>query len=149
MAQRLVGRSKSSSGFADVQGLEQLNRALSRIEPQLRKNLNKRMRLIAAKVRDAVRQSMPRRSGKARGAVRAGLSVTGAYVVSGKKEVPYTPWLDFGGTLRQVGGRRNTQHRPAIKGGRYVYPTIERLAPQTREQGRQAIEDTKAELGLD
>lgn len=150
MAQRQRGRTnRPHTGFAEVEGLAQLNRALSSIEPQLRKNLNKRMRAIAASVRDAVRRSMPRRSGRARGAVRSGQSITGAYVVSGKKEVPYTPWLDFGGTLRAVGGRRNEQRRPAIREGRYLYPTIHRLAPQTREQARQAIEETKADLGLD
>jgi hypothetical protein len=149
MAQRQRGRSnRPTTGFAEVQGLAELNLALSRIEPQLRKNLNKRMRKIAADVRDAVRAEMPSRSGRARRSVRAGVSYTGAYVVSGKKEVPYVPWLDFGGTLKPVGGRKGEQRRPVIQGGRYLYPTIERRAPQTREAARQAIEDTKAELGL-
>lgn len=149
MASRQPGRNnRDRTGFAEVQGLAELNRALSQIDPQLRKNLNKRMRTIAAKVRDAVRREMPSRSGRARMSVRAGVSVNGAYIVSGKQETPYVPWLDFGGTLRPVGKRRNTQRRPVIHGGRYLYPTIERLAPQTREAARQALEETKNELGL-
>ena len=149
MAQRQRGRSnRPNTGFAEIQGLAELNLALSRIEPQLRKNLNKRMRAIAAEVRDAVRAVMPKRSGRARASVRSGVSITGAYIVSGKKEVPYVPWLDFGGTLRPTGGRKGLQRRPVIREGRYLYPTIARLAPKTRDAARQAIEDTKNELGL-
>lgn len=138
-----------AGGGIDVEGLRELNLALSRIEPQLRKNLNGRFRKIAASVRAEVRNVMPRgKTGRARASVRSGVGVNGAYVAMGKKETPYVPFLDFGGTLKPVGKRRGTQVRPVVKGGRYLYPTLERNRDKTQAEAVAAIEETKRELGL-
>jgi hypothetical protein len=56
--------------------------------------------------------------------------------------------LDWGGTLKPSGGRHNTQVRPRIKGGRYLYPAIHALRADTEREAREAFEDTARELGL-
>lgn len=91
---------------------------------------------------------MPRKSGKAAGSVKAGVSGNNAYVQTGKKTVPYAAWLDFGGTLKPVGGRKNTIQRPRIQGGRYLYPAIEAMQPQTEREAAEAFDETARELGL-
>lgn len=137
-----------AGGGIDVEGLHELNLALSKIDPKLRSNLRKRLAKIAVAVRTDVRAAMPSRSGRARMSVRSGAGVNGAFVAMGKKETPYTPFLDFGGTLRPSGGRKGTQVRPIVKGGRYLYPTIARHREQTQAEAVAAIEETKRELGL-
>lgn len=91
---------------------------------------------------------MPRKTGKAAGSVKAGVSGNNAYVQTGKKTVPYAAWLDFGGTLKPVGGRKNTIQRPRIQGGRYLYPAIEQMRPQTEREAHEAFDETARELGL-
>jgi hypothetical protein len=133
----------------EVEGLRELNLALSRIDPQLRKNLNKRLRKIAGAVRDDVRRAMPRgKTGKARASIRSDVGVNGAYVVEGKTQTPYVPWLDFGGVLKPTGKRKGTQSRPIVKGGRYLYPTVVAAQPRTQREATEAFEETRRELGL-
>ena len=66
---------------------------------------------------DAARQ-VPRRTGRAAASYRA----AGAAVSYGGPDVPYVPWLEFGG---KVGPGKGVT-RPYIKGGRYLYPTLGR-----------------------
>lgn len=131
-----------------VEGLKELRRALGQVDKQLPKNLRGRLKRIGDKVADRARQRMPKRSGRAASSVKAGVSGNNAYVQTGKKTVPYAAWLDFGGTLRPSGQRRGLQVRPRIPGGRYLYPAIEQMRPQTEREAREAFEETARELGL-
>jgi hypothetical protein len=131
-----------------VEGLKELRRSLGQIDKQLPKNLRGRLKRVGDKIAARAAQSMPKRTGRAAGSVKAGVSGNTAYVQTGKKTVPYAAWLDFGGTLKPTGGRRNTQVRPRIPGGRYLYPAIEALRPQTEREAREAFDDTARELGL-
>lgn len=131
-----------------VEGLKELRRALGQVDKQLPKNLRGRLKKIGDKVADRARQRMPKRTGRAAGSVKAGVSGNTAYVQTGKKTVPWASWLDFGGTLRPTGRRFNTQTRPRIKGGRYVFPAIEEMKPQTEREALEAFEETARELGL-
>lgn len=141
-------RPRTGYGEVSVTGLAELQKALKDIDPVLRKQLKGRLRKIGLLVKKRVQQKMPSRSGRARRAVKVGTTNTGAYVAHGSKSVPYTPWLDFGGMLLPTGARRNTQRRPVLREGRYLYPAIEEMSPQTRALALEAFEETKRELGL-
>jgi len=89
------------------------------------------LKRIADEVRDDARRNIPigrsrydTHPGKAWNAVTSGASRSGAYLVKPTGKVPYYGWLDFGGTLKPVGKRRNIQKRPVYKIGRYIYPAI-------------------------
>lgn len=131
-----------------ITGLTDLNKALREIDPALQKELRTAFRRIAQKVRDIARARMPVRSGRARTSVRAASTSKGAYVASGKASVPYVAWLDFGGALKPVGQRRNTQMRPVIRGGRYLYPAVAKFTPQAMREAVAAVEKAKARAGL-
>lgn len=138
-----------SGSAVRVEGLAELRRALGGIDKALPKKLAKQLKAVGEKVAANARGRMPSRSGRARGSVKAGTSGNAAHVQGGKKTVPYFGWLDFGGTLKPTGGRRNTQHRPKLSKGRYLYPAIEQMQPEIESGAVEAFEDTKRELGLD
>lgn len=132
-----------------VEGLAELRRALKQIGgAPLQKNLRARFVKVGEEVAADARSRMPEKSGKAKGSVKAGVSGNNAYVKGGQKTVPYFGWLDFGGTLKPVGERRNTIKRARVKGGRYLYPAIGRKRGRIVEAAVQALEDTGRELGL-
>lgn len=135
-------------GAVEVEGLKELRRSLGQIDKSLQKNLRGRFKVIGDKVAARARDRMPRRTGRAAASVKSGVSGNKAYVQHGKATVPYVGWLDFGGVLKPTGARRNTITRPRIQGGRYLYPAIEQMAPQTQKEALEAIEATKRELGL-
>lgn len=134
-----------------VEGLRELRKALGQVDPQLQKNLRGRLKKIGDKVATRARSKMPR-SGKphphAADSVKAGVSGNNAYVQTGKASVPYAAWLDFGGTLKPSGKRHNTQVRPRIPGGRYLYPAINEMRPQTEREAVEAFNETAREVGL-
>ena len=131
-----------------VEGLKELRRALGQVDPALQKALRGRLKRIGERVADRARQRMPKRSGRAAGSVKAGASGNNAYVQTGKKSVPYAAWLDFGGTLRPTGKRHNTIERPRIQHGRYLYPAIEEMRPETQRQAVEAFEQAARDAGL-
>lgn len=131
-----------------VEGLKELRRSLGQIDKTLQKNLRGRLKGIGDKVAANARGRMPKRTGRAAGSVKAGVSGNNAYVQTGKASVPYAAWLDWGGVLKPTGARRNTISRPRIKGGRYLYPAIERMQPQTQREALEAFNETARELGL-
>lgn len=143
-------RNRPSTGYGEIQvtGLVELQRALKNLEPEVQKHLKSRLKKVGELVKRRVQSKMPVRSGKARSSVRVGVTNTGAYVAHGKASAPYTPWLDFGGQLKPIGGRKNTQNRPVLREGRYLYPAIEETAPQTRAAALKAFEETAREVGL-
>lgn len=131
-----------------VDGLKELRRALGRIDPSLQKTLRGRLKTIGDKVAGQVRARMPRRSGRAAGSVKSGVSGNSAYVQGGRKAVPYVGWLEYGGVLKPIGGRRNTISRPVARRGRYMYPVIDEMRPEITRDAVAAFEETKRELGL-
>lgn len=82
-----------------------------------------------------------RSTGRLARSVRVLSSTKGVYIRGGSARVPYYGWRDFGGTLRPVGGRHNTQVRPFIKRGRYIYPAIDETRPQILRAVRSAYEE--------
>lgn len=124
----------------NVEGFRRLNRALKQVDPALQKELATDLKAIAEQLAVKVRAKMPRRSGRAAGTVRGGATMRTAYVQQGKASVPYVGWLDFGGTLRPSGGRRNTIRRTVVKGGRYLYPTVAENRDDTLRAAEQAFD---------
>jgi hypothetical protein len=139
----------ASSDAVRVEGLAELRRALGRIDKTLPKHLRGKLKTVGDKVAALARSKMPSRSGRARASVKAGVSGNNAYVQGGKASVRYYGWLDYGGTLRPTGNRRGTQHRPVVRKGRYLYPSIDEMRPQIVSGANAAFDLTKQELGLD
>lgn len=69
---------------------------------------------IATGVVADARAKVPHRSGAAQASYRT----TGTSVSMG--DVPYVPWLEFGGDV----GRKGSVRRRHVRGGRYLYPAI-------------------------
>lgn len=132
-----------------VEGLKELRWALGAMDVKLPKVLAKKLKAVGEKVASNARGRMPSRSGRAKSSVKAGTSGPTAHVQGGRGTVPYYGYLDFGGTLRPTGGRRNTQSRPKLAKGRYLYPAIEQMQPEIESGAAEAFEDMKRELGLD
>lgn len=71
---------------------------------------------IAKDVASDARGRVPQVTGAAAGSYRP----RGTGVIFGGVDVPYVPWLEFGGAV----GRKKAVIRPKVKGGRYLYPAI-------------------------
>ena len=139
---------RTVSNAIRIDGLKELQADLKKLSPATKRSFDREMRGIAREVVDAVRAQMPVKSGAARGSVR--VQFAGGYlaVKAGGGDVPYYPWLDFGGTLGPSGRRLNTQHRAFFKEGRWIYPTIARRRPAIYLAGTAAVERAKREAGL-
>jgi hypothetical protein len=131
-----------------VEGLAELRRALGKIDPTLQKQLRGRLLKVAQRVSERARQNVPTRSGKARNSIKASVSGNKVYLQGGKNTVAYYGWLDFGGRLKPVGERHNTQTRPVIRGGRYLYPAISAMQPQIRDGAIDAFVATAHDLRM-
>lgn len=129
-----------------VEGLNELKRSLADISVDARKDLTRAVRSVVNDARTAIQNEIaaahdnPRKkktSARAKRSVRTGLrGMTGwvGYAASN----PYVAWLDFGGTLKpspatKTGRRRQEITRPAIRGGRYAYPTVDKLRGKATE----------------
>jgi hypothetical protein len=92
---------------------------------ELRDGLKAAAEIVA---RDA-RSRVPSRSGKAAGAIRAVSGGNRAFVVGGKKAVPYYGWLDFGGRTPRLGNPRSVGPWSGASGGppkgRFIYPALD------------------------
>lgn len=137
-----------TGGAVSVEGLKELRKALGQIDKQLPKNLRVRLKKIGDVVAADARAHMPVKTGRARASVKSGVSGNTAYVQEGKQAVPYVAWLDFGGTLKPTGRRRNTISRPRLPRGRYLYPAIDRNRDRIVTEAVAAFDETARELGL-
>lgn len=128
-----------------VEGLAELRRALRRAEniedlTELRVGMKRAADVVAQEAQSRV----PSRSGRARGSVRAVSGGNRAFVVGGRKTVPYYGWLDFGtrtprtGNPRSKGPWAGTGSGPT--GGRFIYPAID-------AKEREVVEITSAAVG--
>lgn len=131
-----------------VEGLNQLRKALRDIDPGLTKELRTTLLHIGQRIADRARAGIPRRSGRAAESYVARVSGSRAFIAFGGAKAPYAPWLDFGGRLRATGGRRNEQVRPYVQNGRYLYPAIDALAPQTATDALAAFQQVARTAGL-
>lgn len=118
------------AGHIQVKGVERTQRALKNAgamddRKELRAGLKRAADVVVADAKGRV----PLRSGTAAGSLGSGVTAKGAFVVGGKKKVPYYGWLDFGnrspksGRSRSVGPWAKTGKGP--KKGRFIYPALD------------------------
>lgn len=116
-----------------VEGLNEFNHALKRLD----KDLPKLTRLAMNKAADVVvqfgRARIAVRSGRARGTIKARSTRGAVRVGEGGPKARYVPWLDFGGRT----GRKRSVVRKFISEGRYLYPALY----EKRDQIEQALQD--------
>jgi hypothetical protein len=119
-----------------VSNLAEVRRHLRRIEPELLPEMRKGLKAAVDRtVVPAAKARVAKRSGRAANTLRSVAGGNrGIFVAGGGARAPYYPWLDFGGTLKPVGKRRNTQTRPFIKRGRYIYPALDATMPAVTRQ---------------
>lgn len=108
----------------NITGLRELRAGLRKVDRAVLKDLRIDLKRAADLIAADARRRVPVRTGRARASIRSVAGGNTIYIAGGKKKVPYYGWLDFGGTLGPVGRRRNTQHRPKLSEGRYIYPAI-------------------------
>lgn len=128
-----------------VGGLAQLNRGLKAIDSNAPKELRIALNSSAALLVDETRPTIPSDTGAARRSLVARSTRTSARVAVGGKKAPYFPWLDFGGEGR-VKGR--PAHRPFLKEGRYVYPTLRKVTPKIRSSLHESISAVIRNAGM-
>lgn len=135
----------------EMKGLRELQASLARVAPEAKREFSAELKAIGGLVQADTQAAMPRRKGKARRSVKVKIvtrrGFEGVQISEGGAIAPYTPWLDFGGTVGrgrrssarvtiygggrvsvQRGGSRGTGSvvRPFIKDGRYLYPAYYR-----------------------
>lgn len=127
-----------------VEGLGDLRRSLGDISADARKDLTRAVRSVVNDARTEIQNEIasahdnPRKkkaSLRAKRAVRTGLRGMTGWVGYAPSH-PYVAWLDFGGTLKaspatKTGRRRQEITRPTVRGGRYAYPSVDRLRAKT------------------
>lgn len=134
-------------GAVRVDGLRELRRDVRRVSPELvpllRNNLKRAGDSVVSSARRRLRSSI-RNQGRSDGSTEGTLRVTSGgnviYIKGGNAGHPHYGWLDFGGQLKPIGGRRNLQSRPKIKKGRYIYPAIAENNRQIADGVKQAVE---------
>jgi hypothetical protein len=139
----------------NVTGLKELRTAVRRLEPALVPEMRDRLKAaVSTATMGAVQRRIsadlrattvrPRRSsGRLAGSVRVVSGGNTIYIVGGKAKVPYYGWRDFGGVLKASGGRHNTQVRPFLKRGRYIYPAIDDTRAILVESVGRAFDDVE------
>ncbi len=131
-----------------IDGLKELQKQMKLLSPEIKKDFNREMKQIAGEVVGSVRDQMPEDSGAAKRSVRPSFQNGYVQVRAGGPDVPYYPWLDFGGTLSASGRRTNSQKRAFFKEGRWIYPTIARHRPAIYAKAMAAVEKAKQRAGL-
>lgn len=106
------------------------------------------MKGAASSVVVSTRSRMPAITGDARSSVRVVSRGNSIVVAAGSARAPYYGWLDFGGTLRPTGRRRNTITRPRVKGGRYLFPAIKANESRIVRDAEIAFEVAKRKVGF-
>jgi hypothetical protein len=138
-----------------VQGLRELRRALKAADSMLPKVLNEHLKDVAMLVVERARAKIPSRSGRTAGSIRPGIVRGGAAVRAGGARVPWYGWLDFGGVRRHMGPHHHhdREHlqpgRPAIRGGRYLYPAADEVSRFVLEaETRRALDEVFRAAGF-
>lgn len=131
-----------------IHGLAEVRRGLRLIDPELQKEFRVEMKGVAEIIAADARSRVPSRSGKAAASIRARSGGNTVFIRAGGARVPYYGWLDFGGTLKPTGRRRNTIRRPKVQGGRFIYPAIEAKQTVLIQRAEQAFDKAKRKAGF-
>jgi hypothetical protein len=128
-----------------VDGLNEFNHALKRLD----KDLPKLTRLAMNKAADVVvqygRARIPVRTGRAKSTIKAKSTRGAVRVGEGGKRAPWTPWLDFGGRT----GRRKRTIRKFISEGRYLYPALYEKGDEIQAALEDGLREVAAAAGLE
>jgi hypothetical protein len=127
-----------------VKNLKPLTGALKKVDAEAPKQLRIALNGVADIVVRAVVPQIPRKSGAAAKSVKVKSTRTSARIAAGGTKASYYPFLDFGGSV----GIRKSVHRPFIKQGRYIYPTLERKQGEITKALEQALSDVISNAGL-
>jgi hypothetical protein len=148
----MAGFTLKDQSSIKVVGLRELRRDLKKIDPQLQKQLSNVTKKAAARVVEDTKSRVPVVDGTARKSIRATSSGARAFIVGGKKSVPYFGWLDFGSRTPRSGLRRTTGpwhlSGKGPKGGRYIYPAIAKNLTSFQKDLAKAIKEVKRKAGL-
>jgi hypothetical protein len=160
----------------ELKGLRELQTSLARVAPETKREFQNELKTIGKMVADDTRASMEfkRPTGRAKRSVKVKIvtrrGFEGVQISEGGGVAPYTPWLDFGGTVGK--GRRSTARvtlhgggrvsvrrigsqgsgsvvRPYIKDGRYLYPAYYRRYDDMVAATLDAVRKAAATAGLE
>lgn len=134
-----------SSVQVRVRGVRELSAALRRVSTDAAKEMKLGFKDIAEDVAQTVRGRVPRRTGRAASSVKARGSARGGSIAFGGSAAPHYPWLDFGGNV----GPDRRIHRPFIREGRYVFPTIREKGTDIRTRTEELVEKVAKRAGFD
>lgn len=119
--------------------------ALREVDSGAPKQMRIALNGVANLLVDRTRPKFPRKTGAAAASVKASSTRTAARVRMGGPKAPWAPWLDFGGRV----GIRKSVSRPFVKGGRYLYPTLESIQPEISKATKDAVAQVARDAGLD
>lgn len=113
-----------------IEGLSELRRALRRVEDaDALAEVREALRSGARRAADNAQGRVPVKSGRARASIRSTVAGNRAFVVGGKRRVPYYGWLDFGSRNPRTRQSRRigpwTRSGAGPQGGRFLYPAID------------------------
>jgi|GEM_PF-6174716 hypothetical protein len=143
-----------------VVGLKELRRDLRKIDPKLQKELGVATKRAAEFIAKDARDRVPQQTGRTSKSIRVTLggkhygrvATNSAFIVGGKKQVPFYGWLDFGsrtpvrGQPRSVGPWKGSGQGPSK--GRFIYPAIAKNIGRFQKELSKAIEQVKRSAGL-
>lgn len=127
-----------------VTNLKEVRAVLKKIHPSLLPVLRNELQgAVEVSILPSIMRQLPTgpdRGGHVRSSVKAYGSANTVYIKAGGGRFAYLPWLEFGGVLGPVGKRRNTQVRPFVKDGRWMYPTVKRNRHKLALAAGEAVE---------
>lgn len=129
-----------------VEGLADFRRAVRQLGgKELGKGLRATLNASALFLIEKAQPLIPRRTGAAAKSLKARSSQDSVRIAVGGKRAPYYPWLDFGGRVGPAGG----VHRPFIKSGRYLYPTLTAHSADFERLMESGLADVARAAGID
>lgn len=132
-----------------IDGLRELRSGLKLVDDRLPREMRVAWKAVATAALPRFRAAVPVVTGKWRSKISAGASARRAYITWGRGTVPYAPWVEFGGTIHNVGRARSAHAtRPFIRGGRYIHPAAEKTDPQVVAAAEQALDDLTRKAGF-
>lgn len=112
----------------EVEGLDELRRMFRQAGDKVSaKGLGQAGKSAADIVAKKAQTKVPVRTGRAKSSVRAVALTGGGAIRGGGAKVPYYGFLDFGNKIKSGAGvgRGDTQPRPFIARGRFIYPSLD------------------------
>lgn len=145
-----------------VEGLREVRKALREAPKEVQKDARRRLAPIGARIIARAKQRMQRPylknpTGAAEKTYRSTPQPSGITLSAGSTAGAgsYVGWLEYGGVLkvseaqRASGIRTEPIVRKRITTGRFLYPAIRELEPETTAAVEAAVDDTIAALDLD